>query len=288
MKILIDKNTNVLVQGITGRLGTLQTKLMLDYGTKIVAGVTPGKGGQTQFGVPVYDSVAEAANHHQIDASVVYVPSPFVEEAVFEAVDTGTSFLVIITDWVPLHSELKIKAYASAKGVRYVGPNTPGIMIPGQTSLGMISDSAVMPGNVAIVSRSGSLSDEVAAHLSQEGIGQSLVVGIGGDPVVGMNMVDFLKLLKDDERTKGAVIVGEIGGTVEEEVAAYIETEFGKPAVAFVAGRNAPPNRVMGHAGAIITGGQGTAQSKIAAFQKAGVKVAKTLWEIPLLVKEWA
>ena len=288
MKILVDKNTNVLVQGITGRLGALQTKLMLGYGTKIVAGVTPGKGGQTQFDVPVYDSVAEAMSHHQIDASVVYVPSPFVEEAVFEAVDAGISFLVIITDWVPLHSELKIKAYASARGVRYVGPNTPGIMVPGQISMGMISDSAVMPGNMAIVSRSGSLSDEVAAHLSQEGIGQSLVVGIGGDPVVGMNMVDFLKLLKDDERTKGAVIVGEIGGTVEEEVAAYIETEFGKPAVAFVAGRNAPPNRVMGHAGAIITGGQGTAQSKIAAFQKAGVKVAKTLWEIPLLVKEWA
>ena len=288
MKILIDKDTNVLVQGITGRLGTLQTKLMLDYGTKIVAGVTPGKGGQTQFDVPVYDSVAEAVSHHRIDASVIYVPSPFVEEAVFEAVDAGVRFLVIITDWVPLHGELKIKAYASAQGVRYIGPNTPGIMVPDQISMGMISDSAVMPGNVAIVSRSGSLSDEVAAHLSEKGIGQSLVVGIGGDPVVGMNMVDFLKLLKDDEKTKGAVIVGEIGGTVEEEVAAYIETEFGKPAVAFIAGRNAPPNRVMGHAGAIITGGQGTAQSKIAAFQKAGVKVARTLWEIPLLVKEWA
>ena len=288
MKILIDKDTNVLVQGITGRLGTLQTKLMLDYGTKIVAGVTPGKGGQTQFDVPVYDSVAEAVSHHRIDASVIYVPSPFVEEAVFEAVDAGVRFLVIITDWVPLHGELKIKAYASAQGVRYIGPNTPGIMVPDQISMGMISDSAVMPGNVAIVSRSGSLSDEVAAHLSEEGIGQSLVVGIGGDQVVGMNMVDFLKLLKDDEKTKGAVIVGEIGGTVEEEVAAYIETEFGKPAVAFIAGRNAPPNRVMGHAGAIITGGQGTAQSKIAAFQKAGVKVARTLWEIPLLVKEWA
>jgi len=288
MKLLIDKDTNVLVQGITGRLGTLQTKLMLDYGTQIVAGVTPGKGGQTQFDVPVYDSVAEAASHHRIDASVIYVPSPFVEEAVSEAVDTGIGFLVIITDWVPIHGELKIRAYASAHGVRYIGPNTPGIMIPGQISMGMMSDSAVMPGNVAIVSRSGSLSDEVAAHLSQEGIGQSLVVGIGGDQVVGMNMVDFLKLLKDDERTKGAVIVGEIGGTVEEEVAAYIETEFGKPAVAFIAGRNAPPNRVMGHAGAIIAGGRGTAQSKITAFQKAGVRVARTLWEIPLLVKEWA
>ena len=288
MKILIDKDTNVLVQGITGRLGTLQTKLMLDYGTKIVAGVTPGKGGQTQFDVPVYDSVAEAVSHHRIDASVIYVPSPFVEEAVSEAVDVGVSFLVIITDWVPLHGELKIRAYASAQGVRYIGPNTPGIMVPGQISMGMISDSAVMPGNVAIVSRSGSLSDEVAAHLSEKGIGQSLVVGIGGDQVVGMNMVDFLKLLKEDEKTKGAVIVGEIGGTAEEEVAAYIETEFGKPAVAFIAGRSAPPNRVMGHAGAIISGGQGTAQSKIAAFQKAGVRVAKTLWEIPLLVKEWA
>ena len=288
MAVLVNENTNVLVQGITGRLGTLQTELMLDYGTKIVAGVTPGKGGRTQLSVPLYDSVQEAMSHHKIDASVIYVPAPFVQEAVFEAVDAGVKFIVIITDWVPLHSELKIKAYASAKDVRYIGPNGPGIMTPGQASLGMISDSAVMPGNVAIVSRSGTLSDEVAAHLSEQGIGQSLVVGIGGDPVVGMSMVDFLKLLKEDNETKGVVIIGEIGGTMEEEAAEYIKTELDKPAVGFIAGRTAPRGRVMGHAGAIIMGEQGTAQSKIDAFKVAGIPVAKTLWEIPLLVKEWA
>jgi len=285
MAIFVDKDTNVLVQGITGRLGALQTELMLDYGTRIVAGVTPGKGGETQFDIPVYDSIQEAMSKHRIDASVIYVPAPFVRDAAFEAIDAGIKFMVIITDWVPLHSEMKIKAYANSKGTRYIGPNTPGIMIPGQTSLGMISPSAVMPGGVAVVSRSGTLTDEVASHLSEQGIGQSVVVGLGGDPIVGSRMIDVLKLLKEDVQTKGVVIVGEIGGTMEEEVAGYLDAQFDKPVVAFVAGRTAPRGKVMGHAGAIIIGERGMAESKINAFKSAGVPVAKTFWEIPLLVK---
>ena len=285
MAIFVDKDTNVLVQGITGRLGALQTELMLDYGTRIVAGVTPGKGGETQFHIPVYDSIQEAMSKHRIDASVIYVPAPFVRDAAFEAIDAGIKFMVMITDWVPLHSEMKIKAYANSKGTRYIGPNTPGIMTPGQTSLGMISPSAVMPGGIAVVSRSGTLTDEVASHLSEQGIGQSVVVGLGGDPIVGSRMIDVLKLLKEDVQTKGVVIVGEIGGTMEEEVARYLDAQFDKPVVAFVAGRTAPRGKVMGHAGAIIMGERGMAESKINAFKSAGVPVAKTLWEIPLLAK---
>lgn len=285
MAILVDKDTNVLVQGITGRLGALQTELMLDYGTKIVAGVTPGKGGEMLLAIPVYNSVQEAMSEHRIDASVIYVPAPFVQDAAFEAIDAGIKFIVIITDWVPLHSEMKIKAYAKVRGARYIGPNTPGIMIPGQTSLGMISGSAVMPGGVAIVSRSGTLTDEVASHLSEQNIGQSVVVGLGGDPVVGMRMRDALQLLKDDKETKAVVIVGEIGSTMEEEAAEYSLAQFNKPVVAFIAGRTAPQGKVMGHAGAIIIGERGKAESKIRAFESAGVPVAKTLWELPTLVE---
>jgi succinyl-CoA synthetase alpha subunit len=193
--------------------------------------------------------------------------------------------MAIITDWVPLHSEMKIKAYAKGRDACYIGPNTPGIIVPGETSLGMISDSAVMPGEVAVVSRSGTLSDEVAAHLSEQGIGQSVVIGLGGDPVIGLRITGVLKLLKDDQKTKSVLIVGEIGGTMEEEAAEYIATEFAKPVVAFISGRTAPRGKVMGHAGAIIMGERGTAESKTRAFQSAGVPVAKTLQEIPSLIK---
>ena len=286
MAIFVDKHTNVLVQGITGKFGALQTELMLNCGTKIVAGVTPGKGGQTQSDIPVYDSVQEAVNKHRVDASVIYVPAPFVQDAAFEAMDAEIRFVVIITDWVPLHSEMKIKAYSKGRDTRYIGPNTPGIMVPGQTSLGMISPSAVRPGAVAVVSRSGTLTDEVSAHLSEQGIGQNVVIGLGGDPIIGSRMVDILKLLKEDEQTEGVVIVGEIGGTMEEEAAEYIKAEFDKPVVAFVAGRTAPRGKVMGHAGAIIMGERGTAESKINALELAGATIAKSLWEIPSLVKK--
>lgn len=286
MAIFVDRDTNVLVQGITGRFGALQTELMLAYGTKIVAGVTPGRGGQTRLGVPVYDSVEESMSEHCVDASVLYVPATFVRDAAYEAIDAGIKFMVIITDLVPLHDEMKIKAYAEGKGTCYIGPNLPGIIIPGATSLGMISGSAVMPGGVAVISRSGTLSDEVAAHLSEQGIGQSVVIVLGGDPVVGSRMVDVLRLLKDDGESEGVVIIGEIGGTMEEEAAEYIEAQFNKPVVVFIAGRTAPRRKTMGHAGAIIMGERGTAESKINAFQRAGVPVAKTLSEIPQLIKK--
>jgi len=285
MAIFVDKESNILVQGGAGRLGALQTKLMLDYGTKIVAGVTPGKGGQTLLDIPIYDSVQEAKSKHRIDASVIYVPAPFVQNAAFEAIDAGIAFMVIITDWVPLHDELRIKAYAKNR-TNYIGPNTPGMIVPGQTTLGMISTSAVMPGELGIVSRSGTLSDEIAAQLSEQSIGQSVIIGLGGDPAVGSRMTDILKLLKDDKQTKGVLIIGEIGGTMEEESAEYIQTEFDKPVMAFISGRTAPRGKVMGHAGAIIMGDRGTAESKINAFEAAGVSVARTLQEIPTLARK--
>ena len=286
MTIFVDKDTNVLIQGITGRIATVQTKMMLDYGTKIVAGVTPGKGGQTQFGISVYDSVQEATSKHRIDASVIYVPAPFVQDAAFEAIDAGIRFMVIVTDWVPLHSEIKIKAYAEYKSTRYIGPNTMGMMVPGQTSLGGVLAPRVKPGGIAIICRSGALSNEIPSRLAEQGVKLSVVIGLGGDPVVGSRMLDVLKLLKEDEQTKGVLLVGEIGGTMEEEAAEYIKAHFNKRVVAFIAGRTAPRGKAMGHAGAIIMSGRGTAESKIRAFQLAGVPVAKTLLEIPSLVKQ--
>ena len=284
MGILVNKDTRVIVQGITGRLGALQTKMMLEYGTKIVAGVTPGKGGGTVFGVPVYDSVEEALSEHEAEASILYVPAPFVKEAAFEAIEAGIKFMVIITDWVPVHDALEIKALADERGTRYIGPNTPGITVPGEIKLGMIH--TVTPGNVGVVSRSGTLTAEITNLLTSAGLGQSAVLGVGGDPVVGLRFKDVLKLFEEDEHTKAIVIIGEIGGTMEEEAAEYIKKYVSKPVVAFIAGRSAPPEKKMGHAGAIITGGRGTAEGKIRALREAGVKVAESPWEVPALVKE--
>lgn len=284
MAILVDKNTRVMVQGITGRLGISQTRIMLDYGTKIVAGVTPGKGGETALGVPVYDSVEEALREHDADTSILYVPAPFMKEAAFEAIEAGVKFMVIITDWVPVHDALEIKALANDAGTRYIGPNCPGITIPGEIKLGMIH--TVTPGNVGVVSRSGTLTGEISNLLTNAGLGQSAVLGIGGDPVVGLRMKDILKLFEEDERTKAITIIGEIGGTMEEEAAEYIKEHLTKPVVSFVAGSTAPPEKRMGHAGAIITRGRGTAVGKIQALKQAGVKVANTPWELPSLLRD--
>lgn len=284
MAILVDKNTRVMVQGITGRLGISQTRIMLDYGTKIVAGVTPGKGGETALGVPVYDSVEEALREHDADTSILYVPAPFMKEAAFEAIEAGVKFMVIITDWVPVHDALEIKALANDAGTRYIGPNCPGITIPGEIKLGMIH--TVTPGNVGVVSRSGTLTGEISNLLTNAGLGQSAVLGIGGDPVVGLRMKDILKLFEEDERTKAITIIGEIGGTMEEEAAEYIKEHLTKPVVSFVAGSTAPPEKRMGHAGAIITRGHGTAVGKIQALKQAGVKVANTPWELPSLLRD--
>jgi succinyl-CoA synthetase alpha subunit len=284
MAILVEKNTRVVVQGITGRLGMSQTKIMLDYGTKIVAGVTPGKGGETTLGVPVYDSVEEALREHDADTSILYVPAPFMKEAAFEAIEASVKFMVIITDWVPVHDALEIKALANDAGTHYIGPNCPGITIPGEIKLGMIHP--VTPGNVGVVSRSGTLTGEISNLLTNAGLGQSAVLGIGGDPVVGLRMNDILKLFEEDERTKAITIIGEIGGTMEEEAAEYIKEHLTKPVVSFVAGSTAPPEKRMGHAGAIITRGRGTATGKIQALKQAGVKVANTPWELPSLLRD--
>ncbi len=283
MGILIDSKTKVLVQGITGRLGRKQTELMLEYGTDIVAGVTPGKGGQDVQGIPVYDTVQEALEHHDIDVSTIYVPAPYVEDAVNEAMEAGINFGVVITDWVPYQDEMKIKKSADeSENFRYIGPNVPGITIPNEIALGMLSSpSVMMPGNVAIVSRSGSLTGEIAEELTEIGIGQSVVMGLGGDPIVGTRMVEAVKMLEEDDQTEVIVLVGEIGGSMEEEASEFIKEKGTKPVVGFLAGRTAPRQKKMGHAGAIVRGGEGTLESKIKAFENAGVEVAETIWEIP-------
>ncbi len=283
MAILVDKNTRVLVQGMTGRLGRLQTKMMLEYGTKIVAGVTPGRGGETICGVPVYDCVEEAMKEHEINASILYVPATSMKEAAFEAMEAGIKFMVIITDWVPVHDALEIKALAKELGVRYIGPNSPGITIPGETKLGMIH--TVTPGNIGVVSRSGTLTAEISNLLTNAGLGQSAVLGIGGDPVVGLRLKEVVRLFEEDEHTKSITIIGEIGGTMEEEAAEYIKKHVTKPVVAFIAGRTAPPEKRMGHAGAIIARGRGAAASKIQTLNQAGVEVAETPWELPSLIR---
>ncbi len=283
MGILIDRDSKVLVQGITGRLGRKQSELMLDYGTNIVAGVTPGRGGETVHGVPVYDTVKESLGHHDIDVSTIYVPAHSVEDAVEEAIYAGVEFAVIITDWVPYQDEMRIKRAAlKSDNFCHIGPNTPGIAIPNDIALGMLSSPSVMtPGNVAIVSRSGSLTGEIAEELTEIGIGQSVVMGLGGDPIVGTRMVEAVEMLEEDEHTDLIVLVGEIGGTMEEEACKFIKEKGTKPIVGFLAGMTAPRQKKMGHAGAIIRGGKGTIESKVKTFEESGVEVAETIWDIP-------
>lgn len=289
MAILVNKDTKVLVQGITGREGEFHTKLMLDYGTKIVAGVTPGKGGQTVHGVPVFDSVREAVDSvGPIDVSIVFVPAPFAADAVLEALDAGIKGAVIITEGIPTQEMLKVaRAFELAGDDRwFIGPNCPGVITPGECKVGIMPSHVFMPGRIGVVSRSGTLTYEVVAELTRAGFGQSTCVGIGGDPIIGQNFVDILRRFNEDPQTDAVVLIGEIGGTDEEEAAAFIQSEMRKPVVAFVAGKTAPEGKRMGHAGAIIMGRMGTAQSKIEAFQKAGVPVADLPAQIPELLKQ--
>ncbi len=276
MPILVDENTRAIVQGITGREGSFHTKLMLDYGTKIVAGVTPGKGGQTVHGVPVYDSIEEALQKHEANASIMFVPAPFAKDAALEAIESGLELLVIITEHMPVRDTLEILAYASRKGVKVIGPNTPGVISPGKCKLGIMPSHMFSRGRVGIVSRSGTLTYEIAWAITSSGLGQTTCVGLGGDPVVGLSFVDVLKMFAEDDETEAVVIIGEIGGNMEELAAEYISKHgYEKPVVAYVAGRTAPPGKRMGHAGAIIMGRAGTAESKINAFKDAGVEVAE-------------
>jgi len=287
--ILVNKDTRVLVQGITGREGEFHTKLMLEYGTKIVAGVTPGKGGQTVHGVPVFDSVQEAVDAvGQIDVSIVFVPAPFAADAILEALDAGIKGVVIITEGIPIQDMLKVaRAFEIAGNDRwFIGPNCPGVITPGECKVGIMPAQVFTPGRIGVVSRSGTLTYEVVAELTKAGFGQSTCVGIGGDPIIGLNFVEVLRRFNDDPQTDAVVLIGEIGGTDEEEAAAFIASEMRKPVVAFVAGKTAPEGKRMGHAGAIIMGRMGTAQSKIEAFQKAGVPVADLPAQIPELLKQ--
>ena len=286
MSILIDKNTKVLVQGITGNIGTTQTRYMLKEGTNIVAGVTPGKGGLKVEDVPVFDTVEEAVNYFQIDVTVLFVPARVAKDSVIEAIYAGIKTVVLITEHTPVHDVMEMKAYALQKKTLLIGPTTPGIITPGECKVGILPANMFSPGPVGIISRSGTLSYEVAANLCAIGIGQSTVVGMGADRVAGTNLVDILKLFNQDKDTKVVVIVGEVGGTQEEDAAEFIRKEMSKPVVAYIAGTSVPPGKRMGHAGAIIEGGKGSAKSKIESLLAADVKIADRLYEIPSLVKE--
>ncbi len=288
MAVLLDENARVIVQGITGREGSFHTKLMLEYGTKIVAGVTPGKGGMEVHGVPVYDTMKEAVEAHpEANTSIIFVPARFAPDAVYEAVDAGMKLVVVITEHIPVHETMKFVNYAKQKGTIIIGPNCPGIITPGVAKVGIMPGSTFTPGPVGIVSRSGTLTYEIGYALTKAGIGQSTVIGIGGDPIVGLTFTEAMEYFEKDPQTKALVLVGEIGGDMEERAAKMIEEgKFTKPVVAFIAGRTAPPGKRMGHAGAIIMMGTGTYQGKVEALRKAGVKVAETPFQIPSLVKE--
>lgn len=285
MAVLIDKNTRVLVQGITGREGEFHTRQMLEYGTQIVAGVTPGKGGQEVLGVPVFDTVRQAVQATGADASVVFVPAPFAMDAVLEAADAGVRLIVCITEGIPVQDTVKAVSLVRQKGVRLIGPNCPGIITAGQCKIGILPGSIFTPGPVGLVSRSGTLTYEIVDLLTKAGLGQSTCIGIGGDPVLGSTFADLLPLFEQDPDTQAVVLVGEIGGSDEEIAAEYIRT-MRKPVVGFISGRTAPPGKRMGHAGAIISGRTGTPQAKVDALRSVGVPVADALYEIPDLVKQ--
>lgn len=274
MGILINKDTRVLCQGITGHAGSFHTERMLEYGTRLVAGVTPGKGGTMHHNVPVFDNVLDAVTETGANASVIYVPAPFAADAVIEAADAGIELVVCITEGIPTLDMIKVKKYLLHKRTRLIGPNCPGIITPGTCKIGIMPGYIHKPGQVGVVSRSGTLTYEAVWQLTQRGIGQSTCLGIGGDPIVGTDFVEVLRLFENDPETQAMVMIGEIGGSAEEEAAAIIQKEISKPVVGFIAGRTAPQGKRMGHAGAIITGGKGTAESKISAMKNAGITIA--------------
>ncbi|MCG2874633.1 MAG: succinate--CoA ligase subunit alpha [Acidilobus sp.] len=288
MGILVDENTRVIVQGITGKEGSFHTKLMLQYGTKVVAGVTPGKGGSTVEGVPVYDTMAEAVKEHpEANTSIIFVPAKFASDAVYEAVDSGMKVIVVITEHIPVHDAMAFVNYAKEKGSVIIGPNCPGIITPGKTKVGIMPGHVFTPGPVGIMSRSGTLTYEIGYFLTKAGLGQSTVIGVGGDPVTGLTFPEVIEMFERDPQTKAVVMIGEIGGDAEERVARMVkEGRIKKPVVAFVAGRTAPEGKRMGHAGAIIMLGTGAYKDKVAALEDAGIRVARTPYEVPKLVKE--
>jgi succinyl-CoA synthetase alpha subunit len=278
MSILVNKNTRLLVQGITGREGTFHTEQMIEYGTNVVSGVTPGKGGQwfntDEKKVPVFNTVKKAVEVTGANASIIFVPARFAVDAIYEAADAGIELIVCLTEHIPVLDMIKARAYLDTKNSRLIGPNCPGLLTPGEAKVGIIPGSIGRPGSVGLVSRSGTLTYEVMYALTERGIGQSTCVGIGGDPINGTNFIDVLELFEEDAATEQVIMIGEIGGNAEEQAAAYIAQHMSKPVTAFIAGRTAPPGRRMGHAGAIVEGKSGTAESKVEALRDAGVQVA--------------
>lgn len=286
MSILLNKKTKVVVQGITGSEGSFHTGQMVEYGTNVVAGVTPGKGGTKFQGIPIYDTVAEAVEKKKADASVIFVPPGFAADAILEAANAGVKLIVCITEGIPAKDMVKVYNALKNMDVRLVGPNCPGVISPGKAKIGIMPGFIHRKGKVGVVSRSGTLTYEAVKQLSDLKIGQSTCVGIGGDPVIGSQFIDIIKLFNEDSNTKGIVMIGEIGGSAEEEAAAYVKKHVNKPVVGFIAGRTAPPGRRMGHAGAIISGGKGTADEKMKAMKKAGIYVANSPAEIGSTMKK--
>ncbi len=273
MAILVDKNTRLVVQGFTGKEGTFHSEQMIEYGTPLIGGVTPGKGGQTHLDRPVFNTVSDSVEQEGANASVIFVPPPFAADAILEAADAGIKTIVCITEGIPVRDMVPVYRYVQEKGAALVGPNCPGVLTPGQAKVGIMPAMIFSEGSVGVVSRSGTLTYEAVDQLTRKGLGQSTAVGIGGDPIIGSRFVDVLKLFQADDETDAVVMIGEIGGTAEEEAAEYIRDHMTKPVFSFIAGQTAPPGRRMGHAGAIISGGKGTAEDKFAALEEAGATI---------------
>ena len=285
MSILVDSDTRLLVQGITGREGEFHTRQMIEYGTRVVAGVTPGRGGSEVAGVPVFDTVRDAVDVTGANAANIYVPAPFAPDAILESADAGLTLIICITEGIPILDMARVDSIIRKRGARLIGPNCPGVIAPGLAKVGIMPAHIHKRGGIGLVSRSGTLTYEIVNALTQAGYGQSTCVGIGGDPIIGTTFVDILRLFADDDQTKAVVLIGEIGGNDEERAADFIEHDFSKPVVAFIAGRTAPADKRMGHAGAIVSGGSGTAAGKVAALTQVGVRVADSPIQVPEILR---